>query len=50
MTDQEIAIAANAIAGLMDATGSDLDYILECLTGNIISDEDCGRIKERMAM
>lgn len=49
MSDHQIAIAANAIAGLMDATGSDLDAILECLAGNIISEEDCGRIKERLS-
>lgn len=48
MNDQQIKIAANAIAGLMDATGSQLDDILEALSGHIVSEEDCSRIKEAL--
>lgn len=47
MTDQEIAIAANSIAGLAEVSGEDVNFILECLSGNVLSEEDCGRIKER---
>lgn len=49
MNEQQITIAANAIAGLMDATGSQIDDILEVLAGNVVSEEDCSRIRERIA-
>ncbi len=49
MNEQQITIAANAVAGLMDATSSQLEDVLETLAGNVISEEDCGRIRERIA-
>lgn len=45
MNEDQILTAAGAIANLMEVTGSKLDDILEVLAGNIISDEDCGRIR-----
>lgn len=48
MNEQQITVATNSIVELMDATKSQLDDILELLAGNIISEEDCGRIKERI--
>ncbi len=46
MNEKQLQIAANAIAGLADATQEEIDYILELLSGNVISEEDCGTIKE----
>lgn len=49
MNEQQISIAANAVAGLADATDTQIDDILEVLAGNIVSEEDCGRIRKRIA-
>lgn len=49
MTESQITIAANSIAGLAEVTDMSIESILEVLAGNIIAEEDCGRIKNLIA-
>lgn len=44
--NEKIKVATNAVAALMDVSDCDLDYVLECLRGNVLSEEECFQIKE----
>ena len=47
--NEKIKVATNAVAALMDVSDCDLDYVLECLSGNVLSEEECFQIKEYFA-
>lgn len=47
MSEKQIKIAANLIAGLAEVSGCSIDEILDALSGSVFSEEECGEILER---